>query len=213
VKQPLYLGGLDIRDLHLFNEALLSKWLWRFMNEKGNLWRKVATIKYGDDGFGWFPSIMKGSYVCSLWRYISKGWGRSFPHCSFEVGDGSLIFFWHDRWCGEIPLKDRFPRLYVLAVDKNASVANYQEQVYGNNTWAPVFVRDGFVDDDSLVSFFNKLNEANIGESSMDRVRWDLSTQGCFTVRSFYLKLLGGKFSPQKVHSEKVFLCKLMGSL
>jgi len=93
VKQPLLLGGSGIRDLRLFNEALLGKWLWRFMNEKGNLWRKVVTIKYGDDGFGWFPSIARGSYGYSLWRYISKGWGRFFPRCSFEVGDGSSIFF------------------------------------------------------------------------------------------------------------------------
>ena len=27
VKQPLLLGGLGIRDLRLFNEALLGKWL------------------------------------------------------------------------------------------------------------------------------------------------------------------------------------------
>jgi len=27
VKQPLYLGGLGIRDLRLFNKALLGKWL------------------------------------------------------------------------------------------------------------------------------------------------------------------------------------------
>ena len=127
VKQPLLLGGLGIRDLHLFNEALLGKWLWRFMTEKGNLWRKVVTIKYGEGGFGWSPSSARGSYGYSLWRFISKGWGRFYPHCSFEVGDGSSIFFWHDRWCGEVPLKVLFPRLFVLAVDKNAPVADYRE--------------------------------------------------------------------------------------
>jgi len=63
-------------------------------------------------------------------------------------------------------------------VDKNASVAEYREEVHGNSVWAPVFVRDGFVDDNSLVSFFNTLNEAKVRESSIDRVRWDLTTQG-----------------------------------
>ena len=68
-------------------------------------------------------------------------------------------------------MKDLFPRLYVLTVDKNTSVTEYWEQVHGNSVWAPVFVRDGFVNDDFLVRFFNKLNEAKVGESSMDRVR------------------------------------------
>ena len=76
--------------------------------------------------------------------------------------------------------------------------------------WAPVFVREGFVDDESLVSFFNKLNEAKVGESSVDRVRWDLTNQGCFTVRSFYLKLFAGKFPPQEIHFEKGFPCNLI---
>ena len=45
----------------------------------------------------------------------------------------ALQSFWHDRWCGEFPLKDLFNRVYVLAVDKNASFVEYQEQVYGNS--------------------------------------------------------------------------------
>ena len=94
--------------------------------------------------------------------------------------------------------------------DGGGVVAEYRLQVYGNSIWAPVFVRDGFDDDESLVNFFNKLNEAKVGESSVDRVRWDLTTQGCFTVRSFYLKLLDGKFSPQEVHSENGFPCKFI---
>jgi len=68
-------------------------------------------------------------------------------------------------------LKDLFPSLYVLAVDRNAFFADNWEQISGNNIWAPVFVQNGFVDDDSLVSFFNKLNEAKLGDSSIDRVR------------------------------------------
>jgi len=44
VKQPISLGGLGVKDLRLFNEALLEKWLWRFLNEKGNLWREVVAI-------------------------------------------------------------------------------------------------------------------------------------------------------------------------
>ena len=37
------------------NEALLGKWLWRFMNDRDTLWRRVISTEYGVDGFGWYP--------------------------------------------------------------------------------------------------------------------------------------------------------------
>ena len=88
------------------------------------------------DGFSLLRRALMGI------AFISKGWGTFFPHCSFEVEDDSTIFFWHDRWCSEIPLKDLFLSLYILAVDRNASVADYWEQISSNNIWAPLFLRD-----------------------------------------------------------------------
>ena len=40
-------GGLWIRKIRLFNEALLGKWLWRFGIEEDALWRQVIEMKYG----------------------------------------------------------------------------------------------------------------------------------------------------------------------
>jgi hypothetical protein len=38
------------------------------------------------------------------------------------LGDGSWIRFWHDRWWGDIKLKEDFPVLYNIACEKDASV-------------------------------------------------------------------------------------------
>uniref|UniRef100_A0A7N2MZG8 Uncharacterized protein n=1 Tax=Quercus lobata TaxID=97700 RepID=A0A7N2MZG8_QUELO len=55
-------GGLGIRNLRLFNIALLGKWLWRFGQERDALWRQV--IKYGCEWGGWCSSNL--CYAFSL---------------------------------------------------------------------------------------------------------------------------------------------------
>ena len=83
-----------------------------------------------------------------------------------------------------------FLGLYALAMDREATVGDYRVQGLDNSVRTPVFVRDRFVDDDNLLRFSSKLTEAYLADSTTDKVRWKLNTKGCFTVRSFYLKLL-----------------------
>ena len=46
---PKEKGGLGIKDINQFNFALLGKWLWNLMQNKGELWARVLESKYG----GW----------------------------------------------------------------------------------------------------------------------------------------------------------------
>uniref|UniRef100_A0A7C9ALA2 Reverse transcriptase domain-containing protein n=1 Tax=Opuntia streptacantha TaxID=393608 RepID=A0A7C9ALA2_OPUST len=210
VKQPSSVGGLGVRDLRLFNEALLGKWLWRFLNEKDNLWRKVVAIKYGTTNYGWYPSKTSGSYGCSLWRHISKCWEWFLPHFYFEVGDGTTISFWQNQWNGEGLLKDLFPSLFALAQDKEAFVADYRVLGTDSSVWRPVFVRDSFADDDTLVRFFSKLSGTISVGSTSDKVRWRLNSKGCYTVKSFYLKFLNSNHSIRGITEVTGFPCQII---
>ena len=46
-------GGLGVRCLFKLNRALLGKWSWRFVEERGNLWNQVSSRKYGVEEEGW----------------------------------------------------------------------------------------------------------------------------------------------------------------
>ena len=50
---PVELGGLGIKSVASFNQALLWKWLWRFGHEVTHLWQRVISAKYG--GLGIIP--------------------------------------------------------------------------------------------------------------------------------------------------------------
>lgn len=70
------LGGLGIKDLTLFNKALIRKWKWRSLNEANGLWYKVIKAQSNggvcaspwwrevnslcfDDNVNWFEASLK----------------------------------------------------------------------------------------------------------------------------------------------------------
>ena len=71
---PISSGGLGIRKIRLFNEALLEKWFWRFGIEEYALWGQVIELKYGCVWGGWCTRSVNGPYGVGLWKNISQGW-------------------------------------------------------------------------------------------------------------------------------------------
>jgi hypothetical protein len=56
VCSPFQSGGLAVRNLRLFNQALLGNWLWHFDMDRDLFWRKVIEVKYG---CGWGGGLLR----------------------------------------------------------------------------------------------------------------------------------------------------------
>jgi hypothetical protein len=59
----------------------------------------------------------------------------------YEIGNGSKVLFWHDVWCGEIPLKTLFPELFLIARGKDAWVEENMQRQNGTILWNILFSR------------------------------------------------------------------------
>ena len=126
IQMPKFMGGLGIGCLLQKNKALLFKWLWRLMNQNRDqaLWKKVIVDKYELES-GMFPhSRLPHSHFSPIWKQI---WLTMFerPFCDgvkFLLGKGNRIIFWSDLWVMEVPLKDRFPRLFSICLDQSSLV-------------------------------------------------------------------------------------------
>ena len=71
------------------------------------------------------------------------GWDSFLSFLTYMVGDGSCIKFWHDSWCGDQQLRERFPELFRLAWAPEAVVVD-QLRLHGSNRhWDVEFTRTG----------------------------------------------------------------------
>jgi hypothetical protein len=94
-------GGLGITNLWIQNKCLLSKWLFRLLNEEGT-WQTLLRNKY--------PSSKCLSQVhirpddSHFWKGLLKA-REDFLGCgTFKIKDGSRTRFWEDTWVGTKPL-------------------------------------------------------------------------------------------------------------
>lgn len=121
-------GGLGVGFLHLKNDALLSKWWWKFNIEKDKLWRQILSGKYGLIClYELRDECLRGKCVKAspFVKSIISVTNECFVSCcaknnfSWNIGKGDQIEFWIDRWHNSGILKVTFKELYQKSIYKN----------------------------------------------------------------------------------------------
>uniref|UniRef100_A0A2N9HE33 Uncharacterized protein n=1 Tax=Fagus sylvatica TaxID=28930 RepID=A0A2N9HE33_FAGSY len=187
VCQPLKFGGLGFRNIRIFNQALLGKWLWRYGTETDAFWRSIIFSKYGDPQGGWITREAHGPYGVSLWKHIRKDWERFARHVYVEVGDGAKTRFWTDSWCGQGSLKDGYPELYRIARNKEALVKDHMQYHNERVSWDFNFTRHAQDWElDAVASFLELLSSSSVKGYGEDRLCWRGASKEGFKVRSYY---------------------------
>ena len=144
-------------------------------------------VKYGSLWGGWCTKDIWGAYGVGLWKGIRRGRACFSPFLSFSMGNGERVKFWHDQWCGDLPLKGAFPDLFSIAAYKDAAAANLMSVRNGKLHWEVTFVRN--LQDweiESLVSFLDLLYFFSLHESGVDQFCWQRKTKKGFSTRSYY---------------------------
>ena len=57
-----------------------------------------------------------------VWNFIRSGWLNFSKFLCYDVGDGTQVKFWDDKWCRDCPLNESFPDLYNISGTRDASV-------------------------------------------------------------------------------------------
>jgi hypothetical protein len=104
----------------------------------------------------------------------------------YEVRNGSKVLFWHDVWCGEVPLKTIFPNLFLIASSKNAWVEKSMQRQNDTILWNILFTRP--VHDwevEGVSRFFDMLYSLKVKSEREDKMCWILAGKKSVEVKSY----------------------------
>ena len=114
-------GGWGITDLSCLNMSLLASWINRYQLSDNVIWKKIIDYKYKTKAPNIFccPDIGASPF----WKGVLWASKAAQLGAKWKVGDGKSIRFWEDHWFGTCSLTIQFWDLYVLADQKNKTIA------------------------------------------------------------------------------------------
>ena len=112
------MGGLGILDLDIQNKCLLSKWLFRLVNEDG-MWQSILKRKYLQNKT--LTQVEKKKGHSHFWSGLMEVKDLFLRMGRFKIRDGTQTRFWEDLWLGDELLMLAYPSLYRIVRKKNVT--------------------------------------------------------------------------------------------
>ncbi|XP_019418409.1 PREDICTED: uncharacterized protein LOC109329191 [Lupinus angustifolius] len=217
-------GGLGVKNLGLFNLALLGKWRWHMLSSSESLWVKVLRSIYGVEavvrgGLVDVECFKKGSSwwrdlgcLCNRDNGFNKGWFNE--GVRRRVGSGQSTLFWRDIWVGGECLKNCFERLFQVTLNKDACISSMGEWRNGVWCWLLNWRRSLFLwEQDEVNDLLNKVEEVRLVQGNEDGWLWVHDKNGTYSVRNAYKVLQNEVRNDNYLHYKRLWASKVPSKL
>ncbi|CAL5334586.1 unnamed protein product [Camellia sinensis] len=126
------------------------------------------------------------NWLLSASMGLMEAGGSHYRMEKIVVGNGSRILFWHDRWCMNLKLKEEFPRLFRLSMEKEEKLSYFMQRRDSHGSWSLQFRRPLFSWEVEEVGKLQQLTKdiPRLNDNLCDGVKWTASSSGVFTVAS-----------------------------
>uniref|UniRef100_A0A8I7B9N1 Reverse transcriptase domain-containing protein n=1 Tax=Hordeum vulgare subsp. vulgare TaxID=112509 RepID=A0A8I7B9N1_HORVV len=112
-------GGLGVKDLRKQNISLLAKWWWKLEKKKG-LWQDIVKAKYLRRTS--VAKVKQKAIDSPYWKNILKVKEHYMAGRGVVLKKGNIASLWLDDLGENILLKDRYPDLFEICLDKECTV-------------------------------------------------------------------------------------------
>lgn len=187
------MGGLGFVDLSVRNQSLLNKWIWRYGEEDGALWKNLIVQKYGGENTSILPALGNYRNFSNMWKNIVKPLvvvssinTTLLDNIAYTLGNGKHIRFWTHEWIDGTVLKFSFPRIFALAVNKEGVVADFGRSENGKWVWDVTLRRPVFNwEVTQWTTFLDILSDYSVCEDLNDKLIWKKTCSGKYYAKSF----------------------------
>ncbi|GKV00423.1 hypothetical protein SLEP1_g13109 [Rubroshorea leprosula] len=191
-------GGLGVRNLRWFNIALLGKWWASLIGGEKGLWARVLLEKYGSKEGNWLSwlsgdRVLGSSWwndICKLNMGLDSKDGLLLLNFNMNLGEGKNVRFWLDTWVGGFSQANVFPRLFLLATEKNCNI--HQMGHWNNGCWDWKFQWRRPLrawEEENLQQLLETIKHKKLVQGATDTWCWSLETGGGYTTRTAYEQL------------------------
>jgi hypothetical protein len=111
--------GLEIQSMETQNQSLLSKWLFKLINED-ELWQTIIRKKYLTNQT--IGMVLRKPWNSHFWARLIMVKLSLLRFGSFHLNNGKHIGFWEDKWLGNHSFQQKYPSLYNIARRKSDTV-------------------------------------------------------------------------------------------
>jgi hypothetical protein len=190
-------GGLGVKDIRVTNLSLLAKWKWRLLQNERFLWKEVLVARYGNcilyksdleheifpvNSSRWWNDICAIDLAVESKKWFSDAVVR-------KLGNGDCTHFWLERWVGDRPLREQFPRLFSLSSQKEALVREIWCTDGDMGRWNLTWRRECFQWELELVIQLHQILATVVLNEDADSWVWTASEEDSFTVKTAYSSL------------------------
>ena len=166
-------GGMGIRDLHLFNKAMLGKQGWHLITRPDSLCARVLKGRYFHDEN--FLDSTRKKHASHTWRAILTGREVLKKGLIRRIGDGTSTNIWQHRW---IPLHFRAK---PLTPSDGQEVTLVSDLLNDTGQWNEELIREVFFPVDA-----NAILRIPLRPQELDWWAWEPEKHGEFLVKSAY---------------------------
>ncbi|PNX70469.1 pantothenate synthetase, partial [Trifolium pratense] len=137
-------------------------------------------VWWGESGVSWMPRALPSYHASPWWNDLMAvgvvaGSDRLQGIFFKKIGNGGNTSFWHDTWMGTQPLKEVFPRLFLISAQKDCCVLELGRWTLGHWEWDLRWKRNLFVWEEVLWDLLaNLLTPFHLSES-IDEWRYHYS--------------------------------------